>query len=70
LLPHAWCVDNDNAVVDPTWDEAEFYFGIPLEVEFVRRLQLEHNDSGSTFLVITRPALHDAIRAKILQADS
>jgi hypothetical protein len=58
-------VNNENAVVDPTWDEAEFYFGIALDVEFVTRLQRGHNGTGNAFLVIARPELHPAIRAEL-----
>lgn len=39
LLPvhHAWCVDENGNVVDPTWDNPErcHYFGIPFDWEFV-----------------------------------
>jgi hypothetical protein len=69
-LPHAWCVNGKDAVIDPTWDEAEFYFGISLDVEFVTKLQREHNGTGNAFLVITRPELHAAIRSAIRSAYS
>lgn len=38
-LEHAWCLDADGKVVDPTWPEGEHYFGIPFDMELVRRIR-------------------------------
>lgn len=36
-VEHAWCVDGDGAVVDPTWDDdtGHVYFGVGLDVDVV-----------------------------------
>jgi hypothetical protein len=34
---HAWCIDPDGQVIDPTLREADGYFGIPFRWEYVRR---------------------------------
>ncbi|NTF17125.1 hypothetical protein G6L37_01605 [Agrobacterium rubi] len=36
---HAWLVDPEGRVVDPTWEdpEASTYFGVPFQPEYVRR---------------------------------
>ncbi len=41
---HAWCVDEQGRVVDPTWGHQTDwhqlrYFGVALRIEFVRRMQ-------------------------------
>ena len=38
---HAWCVDPDGGVVDPTWDDGVgvAYFGVAFATDFVRRRQ-------------------------------
>jgi hypothetical protein len=62
---HCWCVDETGRVVDPTYiDEAEAYFGIPLDLRFVIGLQ-EEIDSGQVFAVTSRPELHDRIAAQL-----
>ena len=42
---HAWCLDDDGRVVDPTWEEPEqcVYWGIPFAEDFVYEL-LRHYD--------------------------
>ena len=37
LLPlqHAWCVDVDGNVIDPTWDNGESYYGVVFELQYV-----------------------------------
>ena len=34
-VEHAWCIDNDNNVIDPTWNDGIEYFGIPFSMEFI-----------------------------------
>ena len=38
---HAWCVDQDGNVFDPTWKTGEAYFGIPFKAEYVKRVIAE-----------------------------
>jgi predicted ABC-type ATPase len=33
-LPHAFCVDHNGTVVDPTWKDGTSYFGVPLKQSF------------------------------------
>lgn len=35
-LAHAWCIDQDGQVIDPTLREATGYYGIPFKWDFVR----------------------------------
>lgn len=53
LIPveHAWCVDREGRMVDPTWrplgasfdgaDDRREYFGIPLRLDYVRRVRAD-----------------------------
>lgn len=34
-LQHAWVIDGDGKVIDPTWDDEAHYYGIPFETEFL-----------------------------------
>lgn len=43
---HAWCIDRDNNVIDPTWGEGDSYFGIPLDLNYVRRIILARGMYG------------------------
>ena len=36
FIEHAWCIDPDRQVIDPTLREAAGYFGIPFRWEYVR----------------------------------
>lgn len=40
LIHHAWCIDGDEMVVDPTWDDPEtcLYFGIDFQIQWVWEL--------------------------------
>lgn len=41
LVPHAWCIDPDGQVIDPTLRETEGYFGIPFRWDYVRNTGLK-----------------------------
>lgn len=50
-LSHAWCVDRDGEVVDPTWGHNEVragtdYFGVAVSTEFLTKLLLENKYYG------------------------
>lgn len=39
-VEHAWCIDAEGRVIDPTWDAGEAdYFGIAFDREAVRRVR-------------------------------
>src|SRR5579872_572248 len=38
---HAWCVDRDGNVYDPTWKNGDAYFGIPFKSEYVKSVIAE-----------------------------
>lgn len=42
---HAWCVDADGRVVDPTWDNPEVceYFGVPFDMATVRKRRTKYD---------------------------
>lgn len=46
---HAWCVDKDNFVVDPTWDEdmnTGIYFGVKFPSDFVWTIVIKQTVYG------------------------
>lgn len=44
---HAWCVDKDGIVYDNTWrDGGEEYFGIPFDLNFVRKFIIKRKKYG------------------------
>jgi hypothetical protein len=47
-VPHAWCVDAEEAVVDPTWDtpESNLYFGVAFQTPFLRKMLRETRRDG------------------------
>jgi hypothetical protein len=47
-VQHAWAIDQDDRVVDPTWREPEesVYFGIVIPLETVYRLTIKHGVYG------------------------
>ena len=34
---HAWCVDTEGKVYDPTWKNGGEYFGVPFDLKYVRK---------------------------------
>ena len=56
---HAWTVDQEGRVVDPTWLprkgsdwEGRSYFGVPFDLDYLRRVQLETEVFGVFFTSI------------------
>jgi hypothetical protein len=45
-VAHAWCINSDNFVVDPTWDEGTEYFGVPFRHDYLRRVLKARSDDG------------------------
>ena len=50
-LEHAWVVDKDGNVHDPTWQEIDCatpsdYFGVPFKVQFLNRMALKTEYAG------------------------
>ena len=45
-VAHAWCINSDNFVVDPTWDEGTEYFGVPFRHDYLRRVLKARRDYG------------------------
>lgn len=43
VTEHAWLVDRDGRVIDPTWDDPEHsaYFGVPFKSDYVREVAKE-----------------------------
>lgn len=41
---HAWCIDDQNRVLDPTWRTALLYFGIPFRIEYLRKVIAERKE--------------------------
>jgi hypothetical protein len=48
ILPlyHAWCVDSTGKVYDPTWKDGLEYYGVPFDLNFVRRTILDRKYYG------------------------
>ena len=46
IVAHAWCINSDNFVVDPTWDEGTEYFGVPFRHDYLRRVLKARRDYG------------------------
>jgi hypothetical protein len=42
---HAWCCDDSGAVIDPTWGQGSEYFGVPLDLPYVRQNTSNENMS-------------------------
>lgn len=47
-LEHAWCIDDDGNVVDPTWDDTVggAYIGVPMAASFALQLAYENDRYG------------------------
>jgi hypothetical protein len=65
-LTHAWCIDEDNYVVDPTWTFQNAkrpcdYFGFPFSKPFVYRTLLETKYYGILENLWSSPTRSDKI---------
>ena len=45
-VAHAWCIDSQNFVVDPTWEEGTEYFGVAFRHDYLRRILKGKRDYG------------------------
>ena len=43
---HAWCIDPQSFVIDPTWDEGTEYFGVVFRHDYLRRILKGKRDYG------------------------
>ena len=64
---HAWCIDRDGQVVDPTLREAAGYFGIPLRWRYVQDAALKNRvycvfPNSDLRTVAVEAFLHDIAR--------
>jgi len=47
-LPHAWVFDlKTRTAYDPTWEDGEDYFGVPISTRFLRRVEMERLTYGA-----------------------
>ena len=67
---HAWCIDPNGQVIDPTLREADGYYGIPFRWEYVRATALSTKVYGiishANSDLLTAPAetfIHDIARS-------
>ena len=70
LFEHAWCIDPDGQVIDPTLREADGYYGIPFRWEYVRATASSTKEYGiishANSDLLTAPAetfIHDIARS-------
>lgn len=45
-IPHAWVVDKNGYVIDPTWGEGLAYFGIAFSLDYVLKITLRDEHYG------------------------
>lgn len=50
LIHHAWCIDEDERVVDPTWDRPEEcqYFGVDFQTHYIWEVANKFECTGMT----------------------
>ena len=62
LVPHAWAVDQNGRVIDPTWcrrHEGKRYFGIPLTTEWIFETARESGHGGESLRMLARRIKED-----------
>lgn len=52
---HAWLINEKDEVIDPTWKDGDYYFGIPIKTEYLRYHLKKFRKSGYSLL----QAYHD-----------
>lgn len=45
-VQHAWAVDQEGNVIDPTWDDGLEYFGVPFDRKYIISVILDNNYYG------------------------
>ena len=70
IFPHAWCIDAEGQVIDPTLREADGYYGIPFQWKYVQatasRTMVYGIISNTDSDLLTAPAetfIHDIARS-------
>jgi len=43
---HAWCCTKEGKVIDPTWKDGEFYYGVPFATKYLIETLLEREKYG------------------------
>lgn len=43
---HAWCIDENKNVIDPTWTDGTAYFGVPFSLKYVNSVILSRQIWG------------------------
>jgi hypothetical protein len=70
LIEHAWCVDEEGVVVDPTLDRASTdgtfdrigpYFGVPFRTDYLRKAILRNKSYGLLDIMCARETLPQLI---------
>ena len=45
-LMHAWCLDKNKKVIDPTWKDGKDYFGVEIPIEVADRIMAKSGHYG------------------------
>lgn len=45
-LLHGWCIDENDKVVDPTWEDGIWYFGVVFELNYVGEIYKARKEYG------------------------
>lgn len=66
-LEHAWCVDDEGKVYDPTWLSGSDYFGVAFEDEVVSVVQVKAQHYGLLGNLWRTPWPAAEVRAKVFE---